>query len=109
MTLAQIELAKMFADLGSTVLITVMLVFFAYKLINKFGLPFIESQQKIAEAMGQQAQCMTDIQTTVNDYVRRENNDHREILLSMQVVVGEIKGLKQEVRKQHDSNEFASS
>jgi hypothetical protein len=98
MTIAKMELLKILIDLGCTVLITILLIYFAYKLINKFGVPFIKSQQKVAEAMGRQAQSMADMQSTVHEFVAGDNSDHREILLSLQVVGKELKTLSSEVK-----------
>lgn len=105
MTLAKMELLKILIDLGCTVLITILLIYFAYKLINKFGVPFIKSQQKVAEAMGRQAQSMADMQGTVHDFVTGDNSDHREILLSLQVVGSELKTLSKYVKGQKHGNE----
>jgi hypothetical protein len=98
MTIAKMELLKILIDLGCTVLITILLIYFAYKLINKFGVPFIKSQQEVAKAMGHQAQSMADMQSTVHDFVAGDNSDHREILLSLQVVGKELKTLSDEVK-----------
>lgn len=104
MTIAKMELLKILIDLGCTVLITILLIYFSYKLINKFGVPFIKSQQEVAKAMGHQAQSMADMQSTVHEFVCGDNNDHREILLSLQVVGSELKSLRSEVKELKPSN-----
>lgn len=104
MTPEQVALFKILADLGGTVVVAALLMFLIYKLVNRLGVPFIDSQQQIAEAMGRQAQCMTDMQKTVNDYVCRDNDDHREILLSTQVVIAEVKNLTAAINRSNDES-----
>lgn len=103
MTPGSVEIFKILAEMGGTVLITVLLIWFAWKVIEKFGTQFIQTQQQIAEAMCQQAQCMSDVKDTVTEFVGRDNSEHREILLSMQVVGRELQTLTSEVRRQNES------
>lgn len=98
------ELIKILANLGGTVVIAALLMYLIYKLVNRLGVPFIDSQKQIAGAMGEQAQCMVAMQKTVNDYVCRDNKDHREILLSTQVVISEVKNLAAEIRESRNES-----
>lgn len=104
MTAANVELIKILADLGGTVLIAAIVMYLIYKALIRVGVPLVESQQRTAAALGQQAQCMADMQKTVDQYVCRDNDDHREILLSTQVVIQEVKNLAAEIRSRHDES-----
>lgn len=99
MTANGVEILRILAELGSTVFVVVVGMAIAYRLALRFGVPFIDSQQKIADAMGRQAECLTNLQSTVHEYIGRDNNDHREILLSTQVVIQEMQTLADEIRK----------
>ncbi len=99
MTLAQLELIKSLLDLGGTAFIASIVIFFAYKLLGKFGVPFISSQREIAKAMGEQAQSMSSMTDSVQDFIGRDHNEHKEILLGLQVVGKELKTLVEEVSR----------
>lgn len=105
MTGADLSLIKVLADFGGSVVLTGLLLYFAYKLLDRYMPPFITSQQQIATEMGNQAQSMRDMQGTVNTYVCREDNDHREILLTLQVLAENIKHLTREVRDRKNDEE----
>jgi len=94
-----IELLKILADLGGSVAIAILLIVVVYKLICRFGSPFIVSQNKIAEAMGQQAQSLTDMKGSVSEFIGRDHLEHKEILLGLQVVGKELKTLVNEVSR----------
>ncbi len=105
MTLSQMELVKVLADLGGTVLITALLIWFAWKVIRYFGTAFLSTMQQIARAMSSQAACLADMKDTVTAFVAKDNSEHREILLSLQVVAKEISTLTTEIRRQrHDDD-----
>jgi len=93
-----LTLIKSLVDLGCTVVICALIVVVIYKLSIRFGVAFIATQEKIAEAMAQQALSMTGMSAAIQTYIQRDNNDHREILLAVQVVGQELKWLRDEVR-----------
>ncbi len=68
-----------------------LLIWFAYKLFGRFGEAFISTQQEIARAMGKNAQNMAGMKEVMNNFVSRDTADHREMLLTLQVVGKELK------------------
>lgn len=112
MTPEQLELIKSLLDLGGTAFVVSIAIFFGYKLLGSFGVPFISSQRDIATAMGQQAQSMSSMTGAVQDFIGRDHNEHKEILLGLQVVGKELKTLVEEVarlkRYGHELNETQS-
>lgn len=95
----QLELINSLLDLGGTAFIAAIVIFFAYKLLARFGAPFVNSQQNIAKAMGEQAQSMSSMTDSVQDFIGRDHNEHKEILLGLQVVGKELKFLVSEVSR----------
>ena len=69
-----------------------------WRLADKFGKPFIDSQRAQAEAMRDQALAMRDMRDTVHEFIHRDNSDHREIIIGLQVVANEVKALSALVR-----------
>lgn len=101
------EFAKVLMGQAAGVIIACAIVWALFKLAIHFGGPFIEAQKAQADAMQQQAsamkdqaECMQGMRITVQDYVARDNNDHREILIGLQVVIKEVQGLGEAVRLQ---------
>lgn len=83
-------LVKSLFDLGCTVVVVAMMLIFAYKLFSKFGKEFIKTQKDMATAMGSQASSMGGMKESVELFIRSDAMDHREILLSLQVVGKEL-------------------
>jgi len=99
METVNLDLVKILLDLGGTAFIAVLLIYFGYKIISRFGEPFIASQNKIATAMGQQAQSLTNMQGSVTDFIGRDHNEHKEIILGLQVVGKELETLVKEISR----------
>jgi hypothetical protein len=91
-------LVKSLVDLGCTVVICVIIVIVLYKLSMKFGVAFLATQEKIAEAMAQQAQSLCGVNAAIQTYIQRDNTEHREILLAVQVMGEHLKWLRDEVK-----------
>lgn len=92
------ELIRILADLGGTVLIAAIILYLVYKIINQFCLAMINSMQQIANAMGDNARCVMEMKTDVAEYVQRDNSDHREFLLTLQVFGKQMEVLTKEIR-----------
>ena len=103
----EIEMIRLFATQGAAVLCYGILIFALVKLAMYFGRPFIEAQRQQASAMLEQAlsmktqaECLGAMKDSVKEFVTRDNNDHREILLGLQVVIKEVQELGAEVKAQ---------
>jgi hypothetical protein len=69
-----------------------LILFFAYRLIDKWAGPFLEAHGKLAGAM-----------TMLAESVKQSSNDSREILLAVRVqsaMIGDLKALIEERLKQ---------
>jgi hypothetical protein len=96
--MSDFTLIKSLVDLGCTVVICSIIVIVLYKLSMKFGVAFLATQEKIAEAMAQQAQSLCGVNTAIQTYIQRDNTEHREILLAVQVMGEHLKWLRDEVK-----------
>lgn len=101
------QLMNRIIDQGAGVIIAIAIIYALVKLAMYFGKPFLEAQKQQAEAMLQQAQsmktqadCMGQMKDSVREFVSRDNNDHREILLSLQVVIKEVQQMRDDVKAQ---------
>lgn len=101
------EFAKVLMGQAAGVIIACAIIWALYKLAIHFGGPFIQAQKAQATAMEQQAsamrdqaECLQGMRISVRDYVARDSNDHREILIGLQVVIKEVQVLGEEVRNQ---------
>lgn len=89
------EIAK---DQGAGLVALVLVLALFYKLAIKFGGPFIEAQRAQTEAMIEQTSCMRDMKETVTEFVSRDNNDHRELQIGMEVLSREVNDVGQDVK-----------
>ena len=72
-----------------------------YKLVNKFGVRFIEAQDKQAEALSQQAQSLAALTTALRDSTARDNTEHREMLVLLRFIAQQQKDFD-EVKIEHN-------
>ena len=93
------ELLKALIDQGCTAFIVTIALILAYRLANKFFPQFISTQQDIAVASGRQAENIAQMKNTVHEFVMRDNNEHREIILGLQVVGQELKTLVEQISR----------
>lgn len=96
--MSDLSLVKSLVDLGCTVVVCALIIVVLYKLSMKFGVAFLATQEKIAEAMAQQAQSLCGVNTAIQTYIQRDNTEHREILLACQVMGEHLKWLREEMR-----------
>jgi len=99
MTPGELELFKVAANLGGAVLVAVVFGWFGYKLLCRFGVPFIAAQQAQAVAMSSQADAMGAVKETICEFTTRDSTEHREILLAVQVVGAELEGLNNQIAR----------
>lgn len=104
---AELEVIKTAMDMGGTIFITILIVICLAILAWKFGgsamkcmAEFISAQQRQADAMTAQAASMSDIKNAVHEYITRDNSEHREILLGLQVLAKEMRELTNELAGQ---------
>lgn len=88
---------EMLVDLGGSVVMAGMFLYFGLKAMKQLGRPFIETQQQMAAAM-------QGIQQNVQELVCRDNNEHREILLGLQVMGQEFKELNETLSNRREDN-----
>ena len=100
-----IELIKILANLGGAVVVAWLLIRMVGKLLGKYGAAFICAQEKMAEAMGRQAQSLSGMKETLCDFVGKDSGEHREIILGLQVVGRELKTLTRHVMRLNDGHE----
>jgi len=99
-----IELIKILANLGGVVVVAWLLIRMIGKLLGNYGAAFIGTQEKMAEAMGRQAQSMGGMKDTLVDFVGKDSGEHREIILGLQVVGRELKTLTHHVMRLQDGH-----
>ncbi len=101
MTGAEIALIKAGMNLGGVFVIFLIMLFFTYRLITKAGPGLFKYAGAFIAAQEKQAVAMTEMKDTFVDYIGRDNKEHREILLAIQVLARETKELTIVVRERH--------
>lgn len=85
------QLITALIDRGTGALIAFAMLFIGYKLFNKHIVSFIDSQKGMAGAMQQQAKIMTNVQQSIQSYVVRDNDEHRELMIMVKVLIRDQK------------------
>ncbi|MDA8155580.1 MAG: hypothetical protein M0Z52_03870 [Actinomycetota bacterium] len=93
------DIAKALISAGGGLLIALVILIGLYRLANKYGGKFIEAQQAQAEALGRQAQSLTDLQCSAQAYFSNDNREHREILILQKLTFEKLENLDTAVRE----------
>ncbi len=79
-----------------------------YKLVLKlggalkpFGEQFITAQQNQAAALTAQAEATKELTRNFQDYMNRDNTEHKEMLVLLRVIAKDIRGFEH-VKNEHD-------
>ncbi len=75
--------------------IALLILIGLYRLLSKFGTIFVETQQEQAKSMASQATSMTGLTSSIGDFIRRDNTGHKETMILLKVVRGEIRELRE--------------
>jgi len=88
------------AGVGSTFALIMMVGI--YRIVRGLGTSFIKAQQRQAEALGAQAQAMGGLTSSVREFMRADNSEHREMLVLLRFIAQQQKELE-EVRIEHET------
>ena len=88
------QIWQVLLNAGGGLLIALTILVGLYRLADEHGQAFVQAQRAQAEALGRQAASMEGLQQTVQDFVRSDNSEHREILILQKLMIEKIKGLE---------------
>ena len=104
MTPAEVELIKVSMNLGALFIIFALMLYLSYRLVLKLGPKFFAFGAAFVAAQEKQANAMTEMKDSFTTYVTRDNNEHQEIIVGLQVLARNMETLTKEVRTQNDGN-----
>lgn len=83
---------------GPGLLLSVIILFGLYKVLlrlgREVGLKIITALEKPAAALNQQAASMDKLTVSIKDYVGRDQNEHREIIILQKIILEKIEDLR---------------
>lgn len=85
------DILKSLVFWGPGAVIAAYIIYVLYKLGNSLGLKFIEAQLQQADALARQAQSMERLQVSIQAFVTRDNNEHREMIILLKVVAEDLR------------------
>lgn len=83
-------------DHGPGMVIAIVILYGVYKLFKALGLRFVSSMEDQAKALTIQADSMKTLTGSLQDYVGRDQGEHREIIILQKVILGKLERLGQE-------------
>ncbi len=81
-------------DWGPGLILAIIMLFGLFKLIKNVGLKVVAALEKPAGALSQQAQSMDRLTNSIQDYVNRDQSDHKEIIILQKVIREELKDIR---------------
>lgn len=95
------DLIKAVVDAGVGALIALIVLMGVYRIISGLGNRFVDAEHRQAEAMGAQAQAVSGLTASIQEFVRTDNTEHREMLVLLRFIAQQQKELE-EVRVEHN-------
>jgi hypothetical protein len=95
------ELVKALINAGVGSVIAALILVGLYRIVSGLGGKFIEAQQGQAEALGAQAATMKSLTCSIQDFITKDNTEHREMLVLLRFIAQQQKELD-EVRIEHN-------
>ncbi len=75
---------------GPGAVIAGYIIFILYKLANTLGLEFIKVQREQAQALARQAQSMEGLTGSIQSFVNRDNQEHKDMMIMLRIVVDRL-------------------
>lgn len=94
------EIVRALVDAGSGAVIALVMLVGLYRIVRGMGGSFIEAQRRQAEALGAQAQSVAGLTMAIQDFVKSDNTEHREMLLLLKLITQKNNSFN-EVRSEH--------
>jgi len=86
-------------DWGPGILIALIMLYglykFLYKIATNIGLKIVGALEKPAEALSSQAHSMDRLTDSIQQYVNRDQLEHKEIIILQKVILEEIKKVRE--------------
>lgn len=76
-----------FIDWGPGMLIAALVLYGLYRLIKSIGLKIVMALEKPSDALNRQAESMDKLTGSIQGFVDRDRNEHREIIILQKVLV----------------------
>ena len=93
------KLLEAVINAGVGALIAIAIIFFTYKLASmllvKVGTELVGALKGQAEAMTRQAVSVEGFTRSLQDYVQRDNSEHREIIILLKVIAERLTHLEE--------------
>jgi hypothetical protein len=81
------ELLKALLNAGGSAAIAIVLLVGIYRLANKFGVNFLEAHEGQTKAINR----LTD---TLEKFINRDQNEHREMIILLKVLTEKMEGIE---------------
>lgn len=92
---------KALVDAGVGSLMALLILLGLYRMAGRLGGKFIDAQNSQAEALGAQANSLHGLTKSIQDFVLRDNSEHREMLVLLRYIAQQQQAFE-EVRIEHD-------
>lgn len=82
-------------DHGPGMVLAIVILFGIYKLFRLLGLRFVSSMEDQAKALTVQADSMKNLTQSLQQYMGRDQLEHKEIIILQKVILEEIKKVRE--------------
>jgi hypothetical protein len=86
---------RSFFEWGPGLLLAVVMLFGLYKLIKGIGLKIVAALEKPTQALMTQAQSMDKLTGSIQEYVSRDQTEHKEIILLLKVISNKVNRIEE--------------
>lgn len=82
-------------DHGPGMVLAIIILYGIYKLFRLLGLRFVSSMEDQAKALTVQADSMKNLTQSLQQYMGRDQLEHKEIIILQKVILEEIKKVRE--------------
>lgn len=94
--MAEKEFMKIIIDAGVGGLIAALIIFLVYRMTNglvfNVGMKMVAAFESQADAIARQAGSMDGLTKSIQDFVRRDGSEHREMLVLLKFIAQDASG-----------------
>jgi hypothetical protein len=91
-------------DWGPFFILAVLMLYGLYRLVRGVGMKVVGAMEKPAEALNKQAQSMDKLTNSIQEYVGRDQTEHKEIILLLKVVASKINRIEEAQNEAKDGS-----
>ncbi len=96
---------KSIFEWGPGLLLSIVMIYAGYKLVHSVGMKIVGALEKPTAALTTQADSMDRLTGSIQDYVARDRNEHREMIILLKVNAERLNQVVEKIEEMNDERD----